>query len=99
MAEEGQNREDQESCTRRPKSDVNPDKVKFLMSKGFSKTKISSLLGISRQTFYNHLKLWDSATFTKYTAITDDELDDKVRQIKLLHPNDGEVMMAGHLKS
>ena len=40
------------------------------------------------------MKLWDSAIFIKYTAITDEELDDKVRQIKLLHPNDGEVMMA-----
>jgi hypothetical protein len=27
------------------------------------------------------------------------ELDDRLREINSIHPNDGEVMMAGHLKS
>ena len=31
--------------------------------------------------------------------MNDEELDDKVREIKSIHSNDGEVMMAGHLKS
>ena len=45
------------------------------------------------------MKTWDPATFSKYTAMDDVELDDRLREINSIHPNDGEVMMAGHLKS
>ena len=85
--------------TGRPKSDINPAEVKFLMAKGFSKSNISSLLDVSWKNLHNRLKTWDPATFSKYTAMNDAELDDKVREIKSIHSNDGEVMMAGHLKS
>ena len=34
-----------------------------------------------------------------YTDITDRELDDKIRTLKQVHSNDGEVMITGHLLS
>ena len=55
---------------------VNPDKVKL---KAPTPKSLLFLVLVAKL----HMKLWDSATFTKYTAITDEELDDKVRQIKL----------------
>ena len=36
------------ASTGRPKSDINPAEVKFPIAKGFSISKISSLLGVSR---------------------------------------------------
>ena len=65
MADEGQGRETQGASTGRPKSDINPAEVKFLMVKGLSKRKNSSLLDVSRPTLYNRLKTWDPATFSK----------------------------------
>ena len=69
------------------------------MSKGFSKSKIASILGVSRQTLYNRISTWDQAQFSKYSSISATELDHKVREIKSTHPHDGEVMVAGHLLS
>ena len=57
------------------------------------------MLGVSRQTLYNKLSTLGQAHFQKYSDISDNDLDLKVRSIKSTHPNDGEVMLAGHLLS
>lgn len=83
----------------RPCSEIDEEQVKFLVSKGFSKSKIAKILGVSRQTFYNRYSTWTSGTFDKFMMISETDLDEKVKEIKLTHPNDGEVMMSGHLRS
>ena len=37
----------------RPLTDINMDDVKYLLSLGFSKSKVAEVLGISRKTLYN----------------------------------------------
>ena len=37
--------------------------------------------------------------FQKYSVISDGDLDLKVQSVKTTHPNDGEIMLAGHLRS
>ena len=76
------------------------DDVHYLLSLGFSKMKISEILGVTRQTLYNKMKQSSvSGEFQKYTNITDSQLDDVLKEIKAQHLTDGEVMMAGHLIS
>ena len=100
MAEAPSDAEPSLSSSRgRPASEIDPNEVEFLLSKGFSKSKIANILQVSRQTLYNKSFTWERTSFQKYTAISDTDLDLKVQQIKSTHPNDGEVMLTGHLLS
>ena len=67
-----------------------------LRSLHFTWTKISELVGVSRSTLYR--RLWDAGISTDdYTSISSSDLDDVVQGVKSEFPNDGEVMMNGHL--
>ena len=84
----------------RPSSQVEMDTIKYLKAIGIPVKDIAHLLGVSRQTIYNKIKDSVNASgFATYTAISDNELDLKVSRIKLQHPNNGEVMLAGYLSS
>ena len=83
----------QSSQRGRPTSEVDPEEVKFLLSKGFTKTKIASMLQISRRTLYIKISVWGEANFQKYSTISDADLDLKVQSVKVTHPNDGEIML------
>ena len=62
----------------------------------FSKTKVAEILGISRKTLYNKT-VGQSGVTPKYTDTDDTQLDSAISTIKENHPNDGEVMITGHL--
>ena len=80
----------------RPKADVNLDAVEFLQSLNLSVTKIGTILGVSRSTIYRRMTE-EGRVMGTYSMISDASIDSIVRRIKEDHPNDGEVMMAGHL--
>ena len=86
----------------RPPVAVDQDNIKYLMFLKISRTKIAEILGISRGTLYNKISQFprqDQIHFKTYTDISDRDLDDKIKSIKQVHPNDGEVMMTGQLPS
>ena len=83
------------SCGR-PKVDVNLAEVNQLTAMGYSKTKVAEILGISRKTLYNKT-VGQSGVTSKYTDTDDMQLDSAFSTIKESHPNDGEVMITGHL--
>lgn len=62
----------------------------------FSWTKIARLLGVSRQTLYRRLEEF-GISCSDSSDISPDELDATLKTIKCDHPNDGEVMVQGHL--
>ena len=76
--------------------DVDLDDVEFLCSLKVSLTKVASLLCVSRSTIYRRM-MDEGRVIGSYTDITDNALDIVVQRLKVDHPNDGEVMMAGHL--
>ena len=81
---------------------MDQDNIKYLLSLKFPKTKIAKILGISRKTLYNKISQFprqDQIHFKTYTDISDGDLDAKIKSIKQVHPNDGEVMMTGQLLS
>ncbi|XP_034549223.1 uncharacterized protein LOC117819842 [Notolabrus celidotus] len=61
-------------------------------------TEAASILGVSRPTFYKLLQDFNIPT-SKFNNISDQQLDLKVSQLKTEHPNVGEVMLMGHLRS
>ena len=61
-------------------------------------TKIASLLNISRSTLYRRLQENNIDT-NDFTTLSDATLDSIIHSIKCDHPNDGKVMLQGHLRS
>ena len=72
--------------------------VKYLLSLRFSKSEVSEVLEISRKTLYNKIAAFPSPEeFSKYSDDTETQFDVVVGRVKQEHPNDGEIMIAGHL--
>lgn len=66
--------------------------IEFLRSLNLQWNKIAEVLGISRHTLYQRLRE------EGILDVSDDDLDDIIPQVKLEHPNDGEVLIDGHLE-
>ena len=81
----------------RPRLSVSMDDVEFLRSLRFSWTNVANVLGISRSTLYRRLNAEGVSVLTTYTDISDSRLDRLVAEVKQRHPNDGEILMSGHL--
>ena len=58
---------------------MDSDEVEFLLSKGFSKSKVTEMLRVSHQTFYNKRSTLGQEHFSD---LSDNDLDLKVRSIK-----------------
>ena len=72
--------------------------MKYLLSLGFSKSKVAGILAISRKTLYNNIAVFPNPDdFKKHSAITEAQLEVTVRRIKEEYPNDEDIMVAGHL--
>ena len=83
----------------RPPIDIDLDEVEYLRSSLLLKwPKIAELFGTTRQTIYRKLKE-DGISVDFYSSVTDAQLDTQLRCIIRLHPNDGEVLLPGHLRS
>ena len=65
----------------------------------FTWCQIAEILGVSRSTLYRRIEEEGLSRDLTYTNITDAELDLQIEAIKKLHPNDGERLMIGHLRS
>ena len=61
-------------------------------------TKVAALLNISRATLYRRL-IEAGISPHDYTPLSERQLDAVICSIKQYHPNDGEVLMRGHLLS
>ena len=73
-----------------------PYKDVTIHSDPLSKTKVAETLGISRKTLYNKT-VGQSTVTPKSTGTDDTRLESAISTIKESHPNDGEVMITGHL--
>ena len=59
--------------------------------------QIAEILGVSRSTLYRRIE--EEGLSRVLTNITDVELDLQIDDLKKVHPNDGERLMIGHLRS
>ena len=76
---------------------VDIEDIEFLRSLRFSFVKISQILGLSRATLYRRMEEEGVTRISKYSDISDADLDREVIDIKAQHPNDGERLLIGHL--
>ena len=79
----------------RPHCNIDIDQVVRLRALNYSWTKIASMIRTSRATLYRHLKR-AGVPCIDVSPLSDQQIDEIVAEIKN-DPNDGEVMMNGHL--
>ena len=80
----------------RPRVAVDRSYVEVLRGLHFTWSDISSMLNVSVKTIQRRAKDWN---FTTYSSISDDALDNTIREILTQFPSAGEVMLNGHLSS
>lgn len=82
----------------RPQYVISQDQLEYLHSLGFKWTEISALLGVSRMTLYRRRReygmLEDSTR-----PISNSELRQMLRLMRQQHPNFGETMAMGYIRS
>lgn len=72
------------------------ENIVSLRKLNYSWTKIARMLGISRPTLYRRLEEYGIPT-CDYADISLVDLDEIVKDVKCAFPNDGEVMLQGHM--
>ncbi|XP_033097506.1 uncharacterized protein LOC117101613 [Anneissia japonica] len=82
----------------RPGIEFDIERAKEMIKLQFTIADIARDFGVSRTTVYRHLNL-NGHEPSKYTDITNQELEMVVDEIKKSHPNAGEVYLMGHLRS
>ena len=80
----------------RPKAEVNRQQLEFLYSMSFSWNDIAGILVVSIKTAQRKAEDWGIDT---YTAISDMELQQMVREFKVEFSNSGEAILKGYLES
>lgn len=80
----------------RPKAEVNRQQLEFLYSMSFSWNDIAGILVVSIKTAQRRAEDWGIDT---YTAISDMELQQMVREFKVEFSNSGEAILKGYLES
>ena len=82
----------------RPQYLISNDQLEYLNSLGFTWTEMSVLLGVSRMTIYRRRRDYGMLDDSVH-PISDRELRDILRNMRLQHPNYGETMAMGHIRS
>lgn len=80
----------------RPSYSLRQDQLLALVDVGFNVSQIAELLQVSKRTIERRFVEFDIST-RSYCDINNDELDARVREIKLFHPNVGSKNLAGYL--
>lgn len=72
--------------------------IEFLRKLRYTWSEIADVLMVSRTTLWRHLNEL-GLDFSRYNMITDDELDSVMELLVRSYPQNGIVMMWGHLRS
>lgn len=85
-------------CAGRPSKSVSADDIKPLLDLKVPIAVIAKRLGISRSTLFNKMKVFGLEP-PKYSGVAKKDLTSHIQSIKKDHPNCGEKVVSGHLRS
>ena len=83
----------------RPKITINLDQVELLRSAGYTWNEIGDAFLVSRSTIWRRLKEAGTNLISRYSEISDNDLDALVYDIRQRHPHSGQNLIQGHLVS
>ena len=81
----------------RPRLAITKEQLEYLLGLGFTCPKIADVVGVSLSTIRRRMTEYGLSVNALYSDISDQELDDIAKQIKVDYPNCGYRMMQGHL--
>ena len=81
----------------RPRLDIKPEQLEYLLHLGFQCSKIAEVMGVSLSTIRRRMSEFGLSVTALYSSVTDHELDVIVSQIQHEFPNCGYHLMHGHL--
>ena len=85
--------------TGRPRLEISREQLEHLLGMNFDCTKISKLFGVSLSTIRRRMKEFGLNVHSRYSVISDQELDELVLHIKHDYPASGYRIMDGILRS
>ena len=83
----------------RPAYDIPRDQLAYLLENRFTCVQIAEMLGVSLRTVRRRMSAYNLSTRMYFTVISDEQLDEIVREIQHSFPTCGNVQMQGHLVS
>ena len=81
----------------RPRFLITEESLSYLLENGFTVPAVSRMLGVSVSTVRRRMAELDIRISDMYTAMTDVELDEKVKEMKEYYPHHGSRMLQGQL--
>ena len=76
-------------CVGRPRFEIPREQLEYFFDYDFSLRDIAEALGVSQSTVKRRAREYGISSSDRKTVMTDDELDDAVRQVKIEFPNGG----------
>ncbi|XP_070573502.1 uncharacterized protein [Ptychodera flava] len=83
----------------RPSFFIPEEQLRYLVGMGFTAGNIGDMLGLSERTVRRRLSSYNISISETFSALTDDELDEHVRDILQNFPNCGYRRMLGFLRN
>ena len=83
----------------RPKFDISCEQLEYFLDNGFKATEIAKMLCVSVKTVYRRLEENGLSMRDTYAVLTEQELDEIIKNVLVEFPNCGYKSMRGHLLS
>ena len=83
----------------RPRFSIEREQLSSLIESGFTVGQVAELIGVSRRTIFRRMSDFNLSVRKTYCDLTDQELDDIVKQVQVEFPACGNKQMMGHLLS
>ncbi|KAJ8925281.1 hypothetical protein NQ315_009109 [Exocentrus adspersus] len=83
----------------RPSVSISIDQIQFLVSEGFTGVEMAKHFSCSPSTVYKAIYKNGLKMHTKYSNISDEDLETSIRQLNKNYPNSGSVMMLSLLRA
>ena len=82
----------------RPKKLIPEDRLRRLLELKVPLAQIARDLGVSIPSLYKFIRE-NGISHQKYSTLSEQEVENSVKEVKKRHPNAGEIMIQGHLQS
>ena len=83
----------------RPSFDISKNQIEYLLECNFTVKEMSEMLHVSKRTVERRMSAYNLTGMNRFTEITDEHLDNAVRNIKQASPDCGSKLLAGYLRS
>ena len=82
----------------RPRKEISKERLEGLLRLKFPVSRIAQVLQVSRPRVYKAITEYNLDA-SRYSVVTDSDLQQAITSVKNNHPNAGEVMLQGHLRT